>query len=243
MNKILKIGHRGAMGHEPENTLISFQKAIELNVDMVELDVHLSKNNDVIVMHDEKINRTTDGHGKIINKDINELKRYKLNKKQHIPTLQEVLNVIKDNSDVNIEIKNKKAAKEVLKIWNANKLTSSSLISSNHVKTLKYIKKNNPEIQTALIFYATKTYFRQVIFSILCWIIWPLTKKIIKRRARKANVDWINLAKEFAFKNFIKKMQLDGYKIGIWIINKKRHIKKFTSYKVDAIISDYPDRL
>ena len=60
---MLKIGHRGAKGYEPENTLASFQKAIELQVDGIELDVHLSSDNQLVVIHDKTINRTTNGKG------------------------------------------------------------------------------------------------------------------------------------------------------------------------------------
>ena len=63
MNSILKIGHRGAKGYEPENTLISFQKAIDLNVDGIELDVHLSSDGKIMVIHDETIDRTTNRKG------------------------------------------------------------------------------------------------------------------------------------------------------------------------------------
>jgi len=60
---MLKIGHRGAKGHEAENTLVSFQKAIALGVDMIELDVYLSKDNHPVVIHDKTLDRTTSGHG------------------------------------------------------------------------------------------------------------------------------------------------------------------------------------
>lgn len=243
MNKILKVGHRGACGYEPENTLLSFQKAIDIGVDMIELDVHLSKDDQVIVMHDESIDRTTNGQGKIIEKYIDEIQKVNINNNQSIPTLEEVVKLINKKCAINIEIKNKKAAKQVLKVWNNNNLSSNSLISSNHVSALKFIKQEQPEIQTALIYYATKTDIRQYIFTILSWISWPITKFIILKRANIAKVDWINLAKEFAFKKFIKSLQNKNYKIGVWVVNKKRHIKKFSKYNVDAIISDYPDRL
>jgi glycerophosphoryl diester phosphodiesterase len=60
---MLKIGHRGARGYEPENTLIAFQKAIDLQVDLIELDVHLSADGELMVIHDETIDRTTNGKG------------------------------------------------------------------------------------------------------------------------------------------------------------------------------------
>ena len=62
---VLKIGHRGACGYEPENTILSFKKALELNVDMIEMDIHLSKDNHAIVIHDETLDRTTNRKGRV----------------------------------------------------------------------------------------------------------------------------------------------------------------------------------
>jgi glycerophosphoryl diester phosphodiesterase len=71
---LTKIGHRGACGYAPENTLLSFQKAIELNVDMVELDVYVCKTGELVVIHDEKVDRTTNGHGYVMEKTFEELR-------------------------------------------------------------------------------------------------------------------------------------------------------------------------
>ena len=99
MNPILKIGHRGAKGYEPENTLISFQKAIDLNVDGIELDVHLSSDGEIMVIHDETIDRTTNGKGFV--KPL-----YCIGiKKIEIPTLTEVLDLINQKCFINIELK------------------------------------------------------------------------------------------------------------------------------------------
>ena len=72
MKKVISIGHRGATGHAPENTLTSFKKALELGADMIELDVHVCKSGEIIVMHDEKVNRTTNGKGHISKKSLKE---------------------------------------------------------------------------------------------------------------------------------------------------------------------------
>ena len=71
---MLNIAHRGASGAEPENTLSSFQKAIDLNVDMIEMDIRVCKSGEAIVIHDETVNRTTGGRGKVPNKDLDRIK-------------------------------------------------------------------------------------------------------------------------------------------------------------------------
>ena len=79
MTKILNIGHRGAKGYEPENTLISFQKALDMQVDGIELDVHLSADGEIIVIHDETIDRTTNGKGFVNALSLRELKVFRIN--------------------------------------------------------------------------------------------------------------------------------------------------------------------
>ena len=99
MNPILKIGHRGAKGYEPENTLIAFQKAIDFKVDGIELDVHLSSDGEIIVIHDETIDRTSDGKGFVNQFTAFELKKY------GIPKLVEVLDLTNQKCFINIELK------------------------------------------------------------------------------------------------------------------------------------------
>ena len=79
MTKILNIGHRGAKGYSPENTLNSFQKALELNADGVEFDVHVCKSGELIVIHDFTVDRTTNGKGAISDLTLSELKKLRIN--------------------------------------------------------------------------------------------------------------------------------------------------------------------
>jgi len=104
----LKIGHRGAMGYEPENTLRSFKKALDLKVDMIELDVYVCKSDELIVIHDDKVDRTTNGQGYVVNKTFEELRTLDAGKNEKIPTLSEVLNLVNRKAKLNIELKGKK---------------------------------------------------------------------------------------------------------------------------------------
>jgi len=112
----LKIGHRGAKGLEPENTLRSFSKAIDFKVDMIELDVRLTKDKKVVVIHGDKLDRTTNGRGRVKEKDLEEIKKLSAGKGERIPTLEETLDLIDKRVKVNIELKGKKIAESVSKI-------------------------------------------------------------------------------------------------------------------------------
>jgi glycerophosphoryl diester phosphodiesterase len=87
---VLRIGHRGAAGHEPENTLHSFEAAVQLGADMVEFDVHVCGSGELVAIHDETVDRTTDGSGAVARMNLRELKALDAGKGEKIPTLREV---------------------------------------------------------------------------------------------------------------------------------------------------------
>jgi len=147
---VKKIGHRGASGYEPENTLIAFEKAIELNVDGIELDVHLCSDGELIVIHDETIDRTTNGKGVVNKFTALELKKY------GIPTLIEVFDLVNRRCFINIELKGIETAKPVNdlinhyisdKKWKINDF----LISSFDWNMLEKIQLLNPKIRICVL--------------------------------------------------------------------------------------------
>src|SRR5438105_2353760 len=89
--RVWVVGHRGAMGYCPENTMASFERALALGADWIELDVHLSRDGELIVIHDETLDRTTNGHGLVRDHTLAELKQLDAGDGQQIPTLDEVL--------------------------------------------------------------------------------------------------------------------------------------------------------
>jgi len=102
---MLKIGHRGAKGYEPENTLRSFQKALELNVDAVELDVRRTKDGAIVVIHDAEVDRTTNGKGLVSELTLKEIKELDIEKGEKIPTLEEALDFLDKKVKIFIELK------------------------------------------------------------------------------------------------------------------------------------------
>ena len=243
MIALTKIAHRGASAYEPENTMVSFQKAIDLHADMIELDVHLCQSGELVVTHDETVDRTTNGQGQVKLKTFTELESLTIRENEKIPLLQEVINLTKGKCLLNVEIKNPVAAQMVIQLFRKNELKEINIISSNYVSVLKTVKKSGLPVQRALVYYATKSDFRQTLFIIISKLFWPVTKKIIIQRAIKSGVQWINLDKDLATKKFVQKLKKLKFKVAVWVVNQPRHIKKLQSYGVDAIMSDYPDRL
>ena len=119
---ILKIAHRGASCYAPGNTLEAFKKALKLKVDVVEFDVHHTKDGKLIVMHDDNVNRTTDGVGPIHKFSLKQIRKLHKPNGEPVPTLQEVLDVLKNKCICKIDIKDKRTVDKVIKLIKVTKL-------------------------------------------------------------------------------------------------------------------------
>lgn len=235
---MLKIGHRGARGYAPENTLKSFQKAIELGVDAIELDVQLCKSGEMIVMHDDTVDRTTDGSGLVKKMKLKELKELDAGTGERIPTLEEVLNLVNRRVRVNIELKGPKTVKPVMKLideyvknigWNLDDF----IISSFKRNELREARALNPMIQIGVLISKPRLIDR-----------WSF------RFAQKIRASFIGPGKKLVTKRFVRKAHKHGLKVFVWTGNKlidvqpyDKIISKLKRFDIDGIFSDYPDRL
>jgi glycerophosphoryl diester phosphodiesterase len=222
MNPILKIGHRGAKGYEPENTLISFQKAIDLNVDGIELDVHLSLDGKLIVIHDETIDRTTNGKGFVKNFTSSELKEL------GIPTLIDVLDLVNRRCFVNIELKGIGTSKPVVEL------------------IAHYISAKNSKYTDFLVSSFDWTMLEEVQLLYTKIRIGVLTEESIEAAlalAKKVNAYSIHPDYRLLTKENVALMQENGFEVYPWTVNSKEDIQKIKSFNINGIISDFPDRI
>lgn len=222
MNSILKIGHRGAKGYEPENTLVSFQKAIDLKVDGIELDVHLSSDEEIIVIHDETIDRTSTEKGFVNQFTALDLKKF------GIPKLIEVLDLVNRNCFVNIELKGSGTAKPVvalmeLYVFKKKWTYDNFLVSSFDWKMLEEVQLLNPKIRIGVL---TEVAVEKAL---------AFAKKI---KAFSIHPDYALLSKEN-----VALMQKNGLEVYPWTVNSTEDIQKTKSFNVNGIISDFPDRI
>ena len=225
---MLNIAHRGAAGYEPENTLKAFRKAIQLGADMIELDVRLCKTGELIVMHDAKVNRTTNGRGKVVKKTLENIRHLDAGKGEKVPTLTHALNSIRRKARVNIELKGKKTAAPVSKIiehyvkdkgWSY----SDFLVSSFNHRELKRFKGFSPRVR-----------------------IGALTMKRPKRfikLVRRLDPFSINISKSSINRRFMKTAGNHSIKVMAYTVNKNKDIKKMKELGVDGIFTDFPDRV
>jgi glycerophosphoryl diester phosphodiesterase len=228
MKSFLKIGHRGASGYEPENTLLSFEKAIDLNADGIELDVHLSFDNQLVVIHDETIDRTTNGKGEVHQMTLQELKKIKIDNSQEIPTLIEVFDLVNRRCMINIELKGIGTAKPTAQLmehyiatknWNYNDF----LVSSFDWNMLEETTVFNPKIRIGVL---TEVSIEDAL---------AFAKKI---KAFSIHPDYELLTQEN-----VTLMQENGFGVFPWTVNSKEAIQKIKSFNVNGIISNFPDRV
>ncbi len=222
MNSILKIGHRGASAYLPENTLISFLKAIDLKVDGIELDVHLSSDNELVVIHDKTIDRTTNGKGFVENLTSSKLKELE------IPTLIEVLDLANRCYFINIELKGIGTEKPVVDlithyISKKNFNYTDFLISSFDWKMLEEVQMLNPKIRIGVL---TEVSIEEALI---------FAKKI---NAFSIHPDYRLLSKEN-----VAWMRENGFEVYSWTVNSNEDIQKIKTYNLNGIISDFPDRI
>lgn len=148
------IGHRGALGLAPENTLLSFQRALELGVDGVEFDVQ-NIDDELIVFHDETLDRTTNANGRLLDYSINELRQFDAGQGEKIPLLAEVIDLIGDKAFINIELKGINTASLVLKLvdlLDKKRFKKEQFIISSYLFSELYlIHEFDPEIRIGVI--------------------------------------------------------------------------------------------
>ncbi len=226
--KLLRIGHRGAMGHEPENTIRSFKKALALGVDAIELDVYVCKTGELIVIHDDKVDRTTNGKGYTEEKTFEELRALDAGKGELIPTLEEALDVIDKSVIVNIELKGKNTALatcEVIRKYIDMKGWSDTdfMVSSFDHHELNKFKQLYPEISIGALVDGI-----------------PLSYSDC---AVELNAHSINLCLDFINEDFVNHAHKNGLKVYVWTVNDHDDIAKMKALNVDGVFCNFPERL
>jgi len=232
----INYAHRGYSGKYPENTMLAFRKAYEAGAQGIELDVHISKDGQLIVMHDEYVDRTTDGHGLIMDKTLAELKAldasYKF-KGQYgvnaVPTLREYLEWVKDTPLVtNIELKTSiipytGIEKMVLEMIDGYGLRPRIVISSfNHCSVLRF-KKLAPDVTCGLLESSEIVDFGAYTERLGIECVHPLLYNISM------------------FPDYLKENQAHGRQINVWQVDTEADARAMKKAGVAGIIGNWPE--
>jgi len=224
---MLIIGHRGASGTAPENTLASFEKAIRLGVKMVELDVHRCASGELVVIHDENINRTTSGKGSVSDKTLKELKRFDAGNGEKIPTLREVLNGINHRAKINIELKGADVATSTVELLDEYKkdygweVEDFCVSSFDHQQLRQFRKLDN--ITNIGILYERKPHG----FSEMATVLRAFS---------------VNISLHAVSPDLVKEIHDSGLEVWVYTVNKLHDINLLESMGVDAVFTNYPEK-
>ncbi len=249
----LNIAHRGGRGLSPEHTIFAYKKALEVGADVIELDIHSTKDDEIVVIHDPAVDRTTDGKGLVNELTLSEIKRldagYRFAIKRGdkedypfrgkgltIPTLREVFSEFQ-NQRINIEIKQFEPQIEdtLIGIIKEKNMTDNVLVvSENHDAVKRFRKISNNAIATGA---SVSEVRRFVIFMRLKMM--PLYIPTADAfQIPEYHGDYHLLTEEF-----IKKAHKKNIKIHVWTINEKEDMERFIKLGIDGIMTDYPDLL
>lgn len=231
---VLDFAHRGFSGNYPENTLLAFKKGIEAGCDGIELDVHLTKDGEVVIIHDEAVDRTTDGTGLVAEKTLKELKeldasfKFKgMYGKNEIPTLREYFELIKDTKIItNIELKTgintyPGIEEKTLELIDEFGLRDRIIISSfNHYSVLR-MQKLAPDMEYGLL---AET-----------WIV------DFAEYAKKLNMNYVHPIFNMVTEDFAADCRKNGIGINTWTVNTEKDIREMIDRGVKAVIGNFPD--
>jgi len=225
MKKLICFAHRGASGHEPENTLSAVEKAVDLGADWIEVDVYAVKG-ELIVIHDERLERTTNGTGYVRDKSLAYLRSLDAGKGQRIPTLREVLDSVDRRAGINVELKGPKTAGLAAALieeyvrerqWHYEQF----IVSSFNRRQLRKVRKLNTRIRIGILIDRPRRHY--AIF------------------ARRYDAYSVHVEINLASARFITRAHERGLKVFVYTVNNPEDIDRLQALGVDGIFTDFPE--
>ncbi|HBA39710.1 MAG: hypothetical protein A2W66_10935 [Deltaproteobacteria bacterium RIFCSPLOWO2_02_56_12] len=235
MADFIKIAHRGSSGSYPENTRLAFEKAIEAGADMIEMDCRLSKDGHVVVIHDDRLDRTARAKGFVKGKTLRQLKKLDVGawlkksfKGERIQTLEEILEIVSGKVEINLEIKSVLRGPlgielKVLFIVSHFDYLERAIFSSFDYQSLRRLRELAPDVRIGVLYGAG-------------------IKDNPFQAAREMNAYSLHIQREFATPHFLEEARELGLKSFVWTVNEVKEMEKFLSLGVDGIISDFPEK-
>ncbi|PZD70699.1 Glycerophosphodiester phosphodiesterase [Acaryochloris thomasi RCC1774] len=223
---MLCIGHRGAMGHAPENTIASIQKALELGADCIEVDVYIVEGH-LMVFHDQRLERTTNGSGFIWDHTFDYLRTLDAGNGEQIPTLTEACQTIQNRAGLNVELKGPGTAVPVVEFITAQVKQGWSkklfLVSSFDHQALVKVKRLDPDLQIGVLTREPLQEGSRFATHLGAYAIHPAAKKIDRQ--------WVDEA------------YAQGLKIFAYTVNHPQQIHRMKALGVEGLFTNFPERV
>ena len=223
MHQVLRIGHRGAAGHAPENTLAAIQKGIALGADFVEIDLRRTADGVLVALHDRTVNRTTDGRGRIDRLSLQEVKKLKAGNGEHIPTLEEVLKMAGGRAGLVLELKAKGLAQQTVELVRAAEFRDPVVYASFLQDELTHVRMADPEASLMVLFRGLP--------------------RVSVTRVMRYGPSYVGLRHRTATRRLVDAFHLANLLVFVFTANTPRAIQRAISVGVDGIISNFPERI
>lgn len=230
MNQYL-VGHRGAAGLAPENTIKAFNKGLEVGADVVECDIQLSKDEELVVIHDHTLDRTTNKKGRVKDHTLEELKQLDAGEGERIPTLLEVVDtVLQDHRKLTVEIKGedfataRRITEKFAKFIGQRNISADLSAISFWFECLKLLKTSCPRIQTGIL------------------IAQEVSADTMLTWAKDVKADILCVAHNYITEELVEKTHTCGLAINAWTLNEDTVFDRMKNMGVDYLSTDYPNR-
>ena len=223
MRRVLRIGHRGAAGHGPENTLAAIQKGIALGVDFVEIDLRRTADGVLVVLHDETVNRTTNGKGRVDHLSVQEVKKFNAGNGEHIPTLKEVLKVAAGEAGLMLELKVKGMAQQTVEVVREAGFRDPLIYASFLHDELQHVRTVEPEASLMVLFGG-------------------LSRASVAR-AIKYGSSYVGLRHDKTTRVLADSFHRAGLLVFVYTADAPSDIQRAVSLDVDGVISNFPERI
>lgn len=230
MARTLNCAHRGASGKAPENTLAALRLAVEHGADMAEIDVRLTADQQLVLMHDATLERTTDGSGILIDHTLRELQRLDAGSwfdaafaGEPIPSLTDALKVVGGRLSLNIELKPTGsgrilAAAVAATVTDADRAETDVITSFDHA-AIDWLGRHHPRLRCGYI----------------------LSR--VEPADLEASVDVLSVKQDGIDENLVTRLHEAGKQVHAWTVNDEDRMRDLIALGVDAIITNHPDRL
>jgi glycerophosphoryl diester phosphodiesterase len=228
----LVIAHRGASAYEPENTLRAFDLAIRQGAQMIELDLHVTSDNHVVVIHDPTLNHRTNLKGRVDGLTLAEIRRADAGKGERIPTLDETLDLTLGKARLYLEIKDPRAALPTLRIIRNRQCQAQVMLASFDIELMRGLGEEVRDTELGLIL-GNATFH-----PVVRWreaFPWLALKRI--------NHQVLCMQVELCYGYLASRARANGKKLYVWTADKERQFARMTSIGVDGIVTNKPDCL
>jgi len=227
---LLNIAHRGASGEFPENTLRAFSAAIDAGAQMCELDVQLTCDGAAVVIHDDSVDRTTDGRGAVASMSLEQIRRLDAGRRfgarfagERVPTLAEVIELTRGKCALNVELKGAAVEAEVCRLLQAYDVVGDTIVSSFDWNALAAARKIDPALPLG--------------------VLTDRRGDAMLQAAARLNAVSVHPRYDLVSAALVEKAHREGFKVLVWTIDNVARMRRMIRLGVDGIMTNYPARL